>query len=255
MFNLNNKVAVVTGASSGLGKRASLALANEGAQVILLARRVEKLEEIVEEITKKNKKAEAIACDVTNEENIKTVIEKIINKYGKIDILFNNAGVAVRGGVVELTQEDWDKSFNTNAKGIYLVSKYVVPHMIKNKYGKIINTASINAMIADKADTFIRHSYNASKAAVVGLTKGMAASYGKYNITVNAIAPGLFETEMTENTLFKSEEFLAMYSNMVPLSRPAHKEELNGTVLYLASDASSYVTGQLIAVDGGLTIV
>ena len=121
--------------------------------------------------------------------------------------------------------------------------------------GKIVNIASVNAVIADKNDTFIRHSYNASKAAVLGLTKGMACSYARYNITVNAIGPALFETEMTANTLFKSEAFLQGYNMMNPAGRPAHKGELNGTVLYLSSDASSYVQGQFIIVDGGGSLV
>ena len=150
---------------------------------------------------------------------------------------------------------DWDKSFNVNVKGIFLACKYALPTMMKNHYGKIVNMASVNAVVADKNDMFIRHSYNASKAAVKGLTIGMACSYGQYGITVNAIGPGLFESEMTENTLFKSEEFLKSYSYQVPANRPGAKGELNGTIIYLSSDASSYVQGQLILVDGGFSLV
>jgi gluconate 5-dehydrogenase len=127
--------------------------------------------------------------------------------------------------------------------------------MKAQNYGKIVNIASVNAIVADKNDIFIRHSYNASKAAVLGLTKGMACSYARYNITVNAIGPALFETEMTANTLFKSEQFLAGYNMLNPSSRPGKKGELNGTVLYLSSDASSYVQGQFIVVDGGGSLV
>ena len=122
-------------------------------------------------------------------------------------------------------------------------------------YGKIVNIASINAVIADKSDVFIRHSYNSSKAAVVGLTRGMAASYARYGITVNAIGPALFESEMTSQTLFKSEEFLKSYNYANPAGRPGSRGELNGTVLYLSSDASSYVQGQFIIVDGGSALV
>lgn len=255
MFDLTGKVAVVTGASSGLGARAAVAYAKAGADVALLARSVDKLELVRQEILSLGKKCIAIKCDVTDEENVKNAINFVLTTYGHIDILLNNAGVAVRGGVDSLTVEDWDKSMNTNVKSIYLTSKYVIPGMKQQKYGKIVNISSVNAVICDKNDIFIRHSYNASKAAVVGLTKAMAASYARYGITVNAIGPALFETGMTENTLFKSDEFLKAYSELNPTNRPAYKEELNGTVIYLSSDASSYVTGQFILVDGGLTIV
>lgn len=255
LFDLTGKVAVVTGASSGLGEDAALAYAEAGADVALLARRIEKLEQVKAKIEQTGRKVLAVQCDVTDEESVKNAMEKVFAYFGKVDILLNNAGVAVRGGVHNMSQEDWDKSFNTNVKGIFLASKYVVPKMMEQKYGKIVNISSVNAVLADKADTFIRHSYNASKAAVVGLTRGMAATYGKYNITVNAIGPGLFESEMTAGTLFKSDEFLGLYSRLNPSERPGRKGELNGTILYLSSDASSYVQGQFILVDGGHALV
>lgn len=255
MLNLKGKVAVVTGASSGLGRDAALAYAKEGANVALLARRKEKIDSLAKEIEALGVEALAVKCDVTKEEEVKTAIEAVINKFGTIDILLNNAGVAIRGTVEELTQEDWDKSFNTNVKGAYLVSKYVIPVMKAKNYGKVVNVSSINAFLADKGSSFMRHSYNASKSAVLGLSKGMAATYAQFGITVNTVCPGLFESEMTENTLFKSEQFLKSYNYQCPASRPAKKGELNGTILYFSSDMSSYVTGQYIIVDGGLSIV
>ena len=255
LFDLTGKVAVVTGASSGLGAQAALCYAEAGADVAILARRVEKLEEVKENILKTGRRVLAVECDVTDEESVKRAVNKVLEEFGHIDILLNNAGVAVRGGVDSLSVEDWDKSFNTNVKGMFLMSKYVVPGMIMQQYGKIVNVASVNAIIGDKSDMFIRHSYNASKAAVVGLTKGMACSYAKHGITVNAIGPGLFETGMTENTLFKSEEFLNGYNMLNPSNRPGRKGEVNGTVLYLSSDASSYIQGQFIVIDGGGSLV
>ena len=255
LFNLKGKVAVVTGASSGLGRSAALAYAEYGADVAVLGIDINKLDDVKEEIEKKGSKAIAIKCDVTNEEEVKSAVNQIIKEFSHIDILLNNAGVAVRGGVETLKEEDWDKSFNVNVKGMYLMSKYIIPGMKERKYGKIVNIASVNAIIADKNDIFIRHSYNASKAAVLGLTTGMACSYAKYGITVNAIGPALFKTGMTENTLFKSEEFLNGYNMLNPSSRPGKEGELNGTVLYLSSDASSYTQGQFIVVDGGGALV
>lgn len=255
LFDLSGKVAVVCGASSGLGADAAVCYAKYGADVALLARRVEKLETVEKEIAGLGRRVISIKCDVTCEDDVRNAIEKVKAKFGRIDILLNNAGVAVKGGVDSLSESDWDKSFNTNVKGMFFTSKYVVPIMIDQKYGHIVNIASVNAVIADKNDLFIRHSYNASKAAVLGLTKGMACSYAKYGITVNAIGPALFKTEMTASTLFKSDEFLKGYSYQNPTSRPANPGELNGTIIYLSSDAASYVQGQFIIVDGGASIV
>jgi gluconate 5-dehydrogenase len=254
-LDFKGKVVVITGASSGLGADAARSYAKCGANLALLARRKEKLEALATELKSEAGEILVAECDVTSEESVKTAIAEVIAKFGKIDVLLNNAGVAMRGGVHNMTVEDWDKSFDTNVKGIFLVSKYVVPHMIERNYGKIVNVSSINAWVADKDDTFIRHSYNSSKMAVIGLTTGRACSYGRYNITVNSVCPGLFESEMTENSLFKSQDFLNLYNGVCPMSRPAKRGELSGTLLYFSSDLSSYVTGQYVIVDGGFTLV
>jgi len=254
-YDLSGKVAVITGASSGLGADAALAYAEAGADVAILARREDKLKAVKEEIEKTGRKVLAVVCDITNEESVKNAMQSVMDTFGHIDILLNNAGIAVRGGVDSMSVEEWDRAFDTNVKGIFLASKYVVNHMKEKGYGKIVNIASVNAIVADKEDMFIRHSYNSSKAAVVGLTRGMAASYAKYGITVNAVGPALFESEMTSSTLFKSEAFLNKYNTVNPTGRPGNKGEVNGTILYFSSDASSYVQGQLVIVDGGSALV
>ena len=255
IFDLNGKVAVVTGANSGLGLDAAISYAEHGAHVALLDKNINNLTVIKHKIEQLGKKAISIQCDVSNEDSIKNAVQTIIEQFGNIDILLNNAGIGVAGGIESLTVEEWDRCFNTNIKSMYLLSKYIVPVMKKQNYGKIINISSVNAIVADKNDLFIRHAYNSSKAAVLGLTTPMACSYARYGITVNAIGPGLFETGLTQNTLFKSEEFLNSYNTLCPANRPAQKGELNGTILYLSSDASSYTQGQFIIVDGGATLV
>ncbi|WP_243118408.1 SDR family NAD(P)-dependent oxidoreductase [Actinomyces wuliandei] len=255
LFSIRGKNAVVVGASSGLGADAARAYAQAGANVALLARRTDRLEALRPELEAHGVTVVAAGWDVTDEASCQAAVEKVLAELDTIDILLNNAGVAVGGGVETLSDEDWDTSLGTNVKGIAHVSKYVIPHMKEAHYGRVVNIASVNAVIADKTDAFIRHSYNASKAAVTGLTKGMAASYARYGITVNALGPGLFPSEMTQHTLFASQEFLAAYNTLNPAGRPGASGELNGPVLFLSSDACSYVQGQFIAVDGGMTIV
>lgn len=255
LFDLTRKIAVITGASSGLGMSAALAYAEYGADVALLARRKEKLEQVADKIREMGRKALTVVCDVSDPESVKSATEKVLEYYRHVDILLNNAGIATRGSVEDLSIEDWDKAMNTNVRGMYLLCKYFVPGMRERKYGKIINIASVNAIIADKSPLLARHVYNSSKAAINGLTLGMAASYMQDGITVNSIGPGLFESEMTQDTLFKNESFLNIYNATTPAGRPGREGELNGTILYFSSDASSYVTGQYIVVDGGASIV
>lgn len=255
LFDLTGKVAVVTGASSGLGLDAARAYAEYGADVALLARRKEKLESAAEEIRKMGRRALTVVCDVSDPDSVKDAAAEVLSHFEHVDIVLNNAGIATRGDVVDLPIEDWDKAMDTNVRGIYLVCKYFVSSMRERKYGKIVNIASINAIIAEKNPILARHVYNSSKAAVNGLTLGMAASYMQDGITVNSIGPGLFESEMTQDTLFKNDNFLTMYNSFSPAGRPGRKGELNGTILYFSSDASSYVTGQYVVVDGGMSIV
>lgn len=256
LFDLSGKVAIVTGAASGLGLSAAECFARNGADVALLARREDRLQENADAIAKATgRRALAVRCDVTDEASVEAAVARVMSELGKVDILLNAAGVAVPGDVTKLTQAEWDKALKTNLDGMFHTCKYVVPHMQAAKYGKIVNIASVNADFADKVPALWRHSYNASKAAVVGLTRGMAASYGVDNITVNAVGPGLFKTEMTENTLFANGDFMKMYDALVPAGRAGHAHELDGPLMFFASDASSYVTGQVLFVDGGFSVV
>lgn len=254
MYNLDGRIAMVTGASSGLGASAAVAYAKSGADVALVARRKDRLEETAKEIEALGRKALVVEADVTKEAAVKSAVDTIIDEFGRIDILLNAAGMANRGGVHNMSLEDWDRIMDVNVKGIFLVSKYVIPHMKEEKYGKVINISSINAVLVEKGDLMMKHGYNTSKAAVMGLTRAMAASYGEDNITVNSVNPGLFKTEMTQDSLFKVDKFLEAYKRDAPLGRAANEGELNGPILFLSSEASSYVTGQHLFVDGGRSI-
>lgn len=254
LYDLSGKVAIVTGASSGLGADAARAYVQHGASVALLARRKDRIDALCKELQQSGGSAIAIQCDVTKEEQIKSAVDEVIRQFGKIDILLNNAGISVSGTVETLTAENWDRLMDTNLKSLYLMSKYVVPHMRRQNYGKIVNISSVNAILVFIDDPFAIHAYNAAKAGVIGLTKGMAGTYAKYNITVNAIGPGLFKTEMTKDTLYAIKEILDLYNLMNPAKRPGNDGELNGPILFFSSDASSYVNGQYLPVDGGATI-
>lgn len=251
-FDLTGQVAIITGASSGIGVALAKAFAEQGADVAIFARRVEKLEKVAEEIKAMGRNVIPVGCDVGNEDQVKAGVTKVIEKFGKVDILVNNAGIALPGSVEELSTEDWEKTMDVNIKGIYLMSKYVVPDMKKRQYGRIINTASVNAIVGGKVAP--RHAYNASKAAVLGITTGMGTSLVQHGITVNAIGPGLFKTEMTEDALFE-DKVLAYYNQLCPAGRPGELDEITGIAIYFASKAASYTTAQVVYVDGGWTAV
>jgi gluconate 5-dehydrogenase len=253
LFDLTGKVAVITGASSGIGFHIARELSDQGADVAILSRRMDNLEALAEEIASKGGKALPVKCDVTNEAEVIEAVNKVIGKFGKIDILFNNAGIATATPVDATDLSSWNQVLNTNLNGVFLMTKHVVKHMKERKYGRIINTSSIYGLIGDK---FIPvHAYEATKGAIISLTRGLAASWGQFGITVNAIGPSLFETEMTKNTLFAQQEWMKLYVTNCPMGRPGKIEELTGAVVYFASDASGYTTGQTLFVDGGMSAV
>lgn len=249
MFNLTGKVALVTGASSGIGRASAIALADQGAKVVVAARRIDKLNSLVEEIKAKGHDAVAVQMDVTKKEEILNAVAKTVETFGRLDILLNNAGVAEFAAFFELTEEQWDKTLDTNLKGYFLVAQAAVKEMAKNKWGRIINIASIASGGVGVGFPSIAH-YCASKGGVVAFTEALADELAPMGILVNCIGPGLIETEMTEGILkdpVQAQAFLAR----APLKRAGKPEEIASAVVYLASDESSYTTGATIYIDGG----
>lgn len=252
LFNIGGKVAVVTGASSGLGRQFALALAREGANVAILARRVEKLEKVKEEVEALGVECISVMCDVVDNESIKSAVATVVERFGRIDILVNNAGVGT-GAPAEIQEDSiWNMTINTNLNGVYFVAREVGKVMIKQNYGKIINIGSIHSTVSMNGSPI--SAYCASKGGVAMLTKALACEWAKYNITVNAIGPAYFESEMTDQVI-NTPEFAQAVMAYCPMGRVGKAGELDGAVVYFASDASSYTTGQLLTVDGGWTTI
>ena len=248
-MDLTGKVAIVTGASSGLGYAYSKALAENGAKVAAFARRVEKLENLKNEIETNGGVCLPVQCDVSKEEDVINGVQKVVDTFGKIDILVNNAGAITVCPTTELSLKDWQKVVDVSLTGYFLMAREVGKNMIKNKYGRIINTASMYGKIASFHNPII--SYNATKGAVPNFTRGLAQEWAQYGITVNAIGPGMFPSEMMVVD-DATEQFLQMRA---PIGRSGKVEELCGQLLLFASDSCSYTTGQTIYIDGGITIV
>lgn len=252
MFNLKNRVVVITGSSSGLGKQMAYAFAKQGANLVLLARRIEKLNELSQEIKALGVDALAIKCDVTKPNEIDESAKKVKEYYGKVDILVNCAGSAKNNGVLNMTDEEWNFTIDTDLNSVFYVTRAYANIMKENNYGRIINIASMYGMVGNTAlDTVAYHS---SKGGVINFTRAVAAELAKYNITCNAICPGYFETELTHDTL-NTKEFTDYMKLTVPLGRYGKEGELNAGAIFLASDEASYVTGVILPIDGGYTAV
>ena len=252
MFDLKGRVAVISGASSGLGKQMARAFANQGADLVILARRIEKLEELKNELESTGVKILPIKCDVTVTEDINKAAEEAEKEFGKVDILVNCAGSAKNAGVLNMTDEEWDFTIATDQTSVFKMTRAFDNIMKKNNYGRIINIASMYGLVGNTAlDTVAYHS---SKGGVVNFTRAVAAELAKYNITCNAICPGYFDTELTHDTLI-TEEFTAYMKQTVPLGRYGNEGELNAGAIFLASSEASYVTGVILPIDGGYTAV
>ena len=250
LFDLTGKVALVTGASSGLGVQFAKALAGQGANIVIAARRVEKLEATKKEIEALGVKCLAVKCDVNNLEDVKAMVAAGEKEFGKIDILVNNAGVGDTAPAEAMPDEMWNKVINTNLNSLYFVAREVAQGMIKRGYGKIVNIGSIHSEVVMSPNTWPVTAYATAKGGVKMLTKGLAAEWARKGITVNAIGPAYFESEMTD-AIFQSGGMTPITNAYCAMGRAGRQGELDGALIYFASDASSYTTGQLLLVDGG----
>jgi gluconate 5-dehydrogenase len=247
-FNLENGIVLITGSSSGLGFIMARGLAQEGATVILNGRNKNKLAHAVQELQKENLNVSGSIFDVSDSTSVKTGIKQITKVFGTIDILVNNAGIQIRGPLEDFEESDWDKILKINLSSAFLVSKEIIKGMINRKSGKIINICSLQSDLGRPTIA----PYSASKGGLKMLTRAMATEWAKHNIQINAIGPGYFKTDMTK-ALYENPEFDGWLCNRTPSNRWGNPEELIGTLIFLASEASSYVNGQIIYVDGGMT--
>ncbi|MBR3169165.1 SDR family oxidoreductase [Candidatus Saccharibacteria bacterium] len=253
MFSLKGKIAVVSGASSGLGQQMAMALARQGASLAILARRMERLEEFKPKLLKAGaKEVLAIKCDVTSSDDINAAAKQTEEKFGRVDILLNCAGSSKDKGVLDMTDEEWDFTIATDETSVFKMTRAFANIMKKNKYGRIINIASMYGLVGNTEIHTI--AYHTSKGAVVNFTRAVAAELATSGITCNAICPGYFETELTKAVL-DTPRFQEFAKTHVPMERYGKPGELDAAVVFLASEEASYVTGLIMPVDGGYTAI
>ncbi|MBV8032519.1 MAG: SDR family oxidoreductase [Betaproteobacteria bacterium] len=253
LFDLRGKGALITGGSRGLGLQMAEALGEMGARVAITARKKDELDEAVLHLKKHDVEAEAFACDVGKREQIPALVDAVLKKFGRIDILVNNAGATWGAPAEDHPLEGWDKLVNVNLTAAFLLSQAVAKRsMIPNRWGRILNTASVAGIAASDPRIVRTVAYNATKHGLVGLTRQLAAEWGEHGITVNAICPGFFPSKMTRATLDAAGKAVI---ELTPTRRLGNDEDLKGLAVLLASEASRHITGQAIAVDGGATLI
>lgn len=245
---LENQVAIVTGAARGIGRAIALSLAQQGVSVIVnCSSSTEQAETVVAEIKKNGGEAQVIKCDVSDSEAVEAMFAKVMETYGQIDILVNNAGITRDNLLIRMSEEDFETVIDTNLKGTFLCSKFAVKAMLKKRSGKIINISSVSGVAGNVGQA----NYSAAKAGMIGLTKTMAKEVAARGITVNAIAPGFIETDMTDKL---SDAIKEAVIKQIPLGRFGKPEDIASAVTFLASDSGAYITGQTINIDGGMVI-
>ena len=247
LFDVSKKTALITGSSSGLGLAFAKGLGRAGAQVIINGRNSNRLEQTCETLSQEGLRVLSACFDVTDKQSVDAAIESLLQEAGKIDILVNNAGTNLRTPLEDYTEADWDTTMNTNLKGAFLVAQAVTKRMIARNSGKIINICSMQSELSRQTIA----PYAASKGGLKMLTKGMAVDWARHNIQVNGLGPGYFKTELTK-PLYEDADFDTWLCSRTPSQRWGSPEELLGTLIFLCSDASNYVNGQIIYVDGGL---
>ncbi len=245
-FDLTNRVAVVVGATSGIGKAIALALAEAGADVVPTGRRKDLVESVARQIETAGRRSLVVTTDVTQTSSVEKLAREVIEKFGKVDILVNAAGITVRRPTADVSDSEWNTILDTNLNGIMRACRAFGPHMIERHYGRIINIGSLTSVVALHEVA----AYGASKAAVAALTKSLAVEWAPYNVCVNAILPGVFRTALNEGLLDGTERGRELLMR-TPMRRFGLPEELGGAAVFLASDAAAFVTGHLLAVDGG----
>jgi NAD(P)-dependent dehydrogenase (short-subunit alcohol dehydrogenase family) len=248
-YDLNGKVAIVTGGGKGIGRAIALGLSSAGAKVVITSRTQKELESVAEEIRKAGGEAIAVVTDITDSEQLQRLVDVTLREFAQIDILVNNAAKSYLKPLVELREDGWDKIFNTNCKAPFLLSRAVARHMMDQGGGRIINITTVGAERAAPG----MGAYHASKAALKMLTMCMAAEWAPFNINVNAVGPGLTKTEFSQ-ALWRAPEIQEQIVKRIPRGRIAEPEEIVGAVLFLASGASEFITGQTIYVDGGMMV-
>ena len=247
MFSLQDKIAIVTGASQGIGKTTAELFSKSGAHVVCIARNEKKIKSLATTISKNGHSASYKSCDISNGDLFQNTIKSVINDYGKIDILINNAGVTRDSLVLRMKNHQWDEVLNTNLKGAFYATKSVLRSMMKNKYGRIINITSIVGLQGNSGQS----NYSASKAGLIGFSQSVAKEVASRGITINCIAPGWIETEMTNNL---PQDIKSEIIKNIPMGKTGTTEDIAHTALFLASKESKYITGQTITVDGGRVI-
>jgi len=248
LFDLTGKVAIVTGASRGLGQYFARALARAGADLVITSRTLESLAEFRKEIEALGRRALPLHLDVRDYDGIQRMAEAAHRYYGQIDILVNNAGCNVRKPAVDVTWEDWNLVLDTNLRGTFFVAQAVAKPMIARRYGRIVNIGSVTSVFGCAGIS----PYCASRGGVKQLTMSLADDWGQYGITVNCLAPGWFKTRQNQ-ALYENKEWVEYICDRIPLHRPGQPDDLDGAVVFLASDASRYITGQTLLVDGGIS--